>query len=48
MSRGTPQVAIRIDPELWQQAKQAAAAEGETISDVIRRYLIEYVNQHGS
>jgi len=47
MSKGTPQKAIRVDPELWHTAKQIAYRRHETISDVIRRALTEYVQKFG-
>jgi predicted transcriptional regulator len=47
MSTGTPQKAIRVDPELWEAAKQIAYRRDETISDVIRRSLTEYIQKFG-
>ncbi|WP_414706455.1 ribbon-helix-helix protein, CopG family [Rhodococcus pyridinivorans] len=45
MSKGTPQKAIRVDPELWETAKQIAYRRNETISEVIRRALTEYIHK---
>lgn len=45
MSKGTPQKAIRVDPELWEAAKQLASRRDKTISDVIRRSLTEYLQK---
>jgi hypothetical protein len=45
-SKGTPQKAIRVDPELWETAKQTTYRRDETISDVIRRSLQEYIRDH--
>lgn len=39
MSRGTTHRAIRIDAELWERVKAQAAAEGITVSDLIRQLL---------
>lgn len=39
----TPKHGVRIDDELWQAAKRAAADRGETVADVIRRALRDYV-----
>jgi hypothetical protein len=37
---------IRVAPELWEAAQAVAARNGETVSDIIRRALIEYVSKH--
>ncbi|MEJ1087061.1 hypothetical protein WDU99_01875 [Microbacterium sp. Mu-80] len=39
---------IRVPAKLWDEAKGAAAANDETISDVIRRALVEYVKENQS
>ena len=39
----TPIRAVRIDDDLWDRVKRAAARNGETASDVVRRGLEEYV-----
>ena len=36
---------FRIPNELWRAAKDAAAFNGETVTDVIRRELINYANE---
>ena len=35
--------AVRIDDGLWQQARERAAERGESVSQVIRRALEQYV-----
>lgn len=40
---GNPARAVRVEAELWEAAKEKAAARGETVSDVIRRALQRYV-----
>ena len=42
MPRGTTIRSIRVSDEIWDAAKEATELEGETISDVVRRALIEY------
>lgn len=43
MSPGvTPLRAVRVPDEIWVPAKEAAARNGEKLSEVIRRALIEY------
>lgn len=42
----TPLRNVRIDDELWAQAKAAARANRTTPSDVMRRALIRYVKTH--
>lgn len=41
-SKGTPKHTVRITPALWDAASEVAAENGETVSDVIRRALIDY------
>lgn len=43
MSRGTPLRNVRVPDELWDAAKSAADARGETVSAVILRALQRYV-----
>jgi hypothetical protein len=43
MSKGTPPRAIRIEDELWEQAKAVAVRRSDTISDVIRGALWSYI-----
>lgn len=39
----TPHRAVRVPDELWAAAKAATEARGETIAQVIRRALTDYV-----
>ncbi|GMA26175.1 hypothetical protein GCM10025864_39340 [Luteimicrobium album] len=41
--KGTALRNVRIPDEVWEPAKVAAAENGETVSDVVRRALVEYV-----
>lgn len=41
----TPNRTLRIDDELWKAARAAAEANGENISDVVRRALRRYVRR---
>jgi len=36
---------VRVPDELWEAARRVAADRGETITDVIRRALEEYVRR---
>lgn len=36
---------VRVPDELWAQAQERAAERGESLSDVIRRALQEYVGR---
>lgn len=45
VSKGTPHHAVRIEDDLWKEAKAVAALNGETLSDVIRDALRRYVEQ---
>jgi len=42
---GTPRRTIRVADDLWEQAAAKAAANGESVSDVIRRALLRYVRR---
>jgi predicted transcriptional regulator len=42
----TPQHTVRIDDELWDAAQRIAALRRETVSDVVRCALVEYVDKH--
>ncbi len=42
----TPIRSVRIDDATWQAAQAAAATNGDTMTDVIRRALSEYVTRH--
>lgn len=35
---------IRINDDIWKPAKAKAEDEGATISDVVRRGLVDYLN----
>ena len=39
----TPHRVVRIDDELWHAAQAKARDNGETVSEIIRRALREYV-----
>ena len=43
MSRGTTLRNVRIADEVWTSARERAEENGETVSDVVRRALVEYV-----
>lgn len=43
--KGTPRRTVRIEDETWDAAKVEAESRGETLSDVIRRALIDYVKE---
>jgi predicted HicB family RNase H-like nuclease len=43
VSKGTALRNVRVDDALWQAALAAAKARGESLSEVIRRKLSEYV-----
>jgi antitoxin component of RelBE/YafQ-DinJ toxin-antitoxin module len=45
MPETTPR-AIRIPDDLWENAKAATEANGDTVSDVVRRALERYVRAH--
>lgn len=45
MSKGTPNRAIRIDDELWENAKAVATRRGDTISEILRAALEDYVSE---
>lgn len=44
--RKTPQRTVGVDDELWQKAQRIARKRREKVSDVLRRALVEYVEQH--
>ena len=46
MSRGTTHRTVRIEDALWDAAKTAAKENGENVSDIIRKALQQYVDQH--
>lgn len=41
----TPIRTVRVDDELWAAALEAAARNGETVSEVVRRALVAYVRK---
>lgn len=45
MSRGTANRNVRVEDELWEEAKAVAKLKGETLSDVIRRALRKYIEE---
>ena len=44
-SKGTARHTIRITDELWEAAQAVAEERGESVSEVIRSALEEYVRQ---
>lgn len=38
---------IRVDDRLWTEAKRIATERRETLSAIIKRALVEYVERHG-
>jgi hypothetical protein len=43
---GTPPArAIRVPDDLWEAARKVAADDGETLPEVIRRFLVSYVRR---
>ncbi len=38
---------LRVDDDLWQEAKRIADDRRETLSAVMKRALVEYVEKHG-
>ena len=42
----TPMRAIRVPDELWKAAQEIARERGETLSDVIRDGLTQYVKRY--
>lgn len=41
----TPPRSVRVDDDLWRQAKAKAASEGRTVSDVVVAALRRYVRK---
>lgn len=41
-------VSVRMRTELYEAAKKAAESRGETLSVVVRRALIDYIEQYGT
>lgn len=44
----TPSRNVRVEDEIWDTAAAAAKANGENLSVVIRRALIQYVKENQS
>lgn len=42
----TPSRNVRVEDEIWETAAAAAKANGENLSVVIRRALIQYVKEN--
>lgn len=38
---------VRVDERLWDEAKRIAGERRETLSAIIKRALVEYVEKHG-
>jgi predicted transcriptional regulator len=38
---------IRVDDALWDEVKRIASERRETVSAIIKRALVEYVERHG-
>lgn len=45
MSKGTTHRTVRIEDGLWAAARQVADQRGESLSEIIRRALMEYVEK---
>jgi hypothetical protein len=45
MSKGTTHRTVRIEDGLWDKARELASQKGESLSEVIRRALVEYVEK---
>ena len=45
MSKGTTRRTVRIEDGLWEAAKELADKNGDNLSEVIRRALVEYVEK---
>lgn len=43
----TPLRAVRVPNELWDAAKAIARERGESLSDVLREALADYVRKYG-
>lgn len=44
----TPARSVRVGVDLWDAAKKTAAANGETVSDIINEALRRYVKGQGT
>ncbi len=43
----TPLRAIRVDDELWTEAQEVADRNGESLSEVLRQALRDYIKEAG-
>jgi antitoxin component of RelBE/YafQ-DinJ toxin-antitoxin module len=41
-----PLRSVRVEDSLWEAAKGAASENGDTISDIIRQALWQYIEDH--
>lgn len=48
MSEETPRRTVRIEDGLWSEAKDKAQQRGDTLSEVIRTGLTNYVNEEAA
>jgi len=46
MSKGTSHRTVRIDDELWDEAREIAKENGDNLSDIIRNGLRAYIITH--
>ena len=46
MSKGTPIITIRMNPEWRTQIERIAQEQGISMSDVIRNAIIQYIVEH--
>lgn len=47
MPPGTTLRNFRADDTLWQRARAVAASRGESLSDVLRKALEQYIKRYG-
>ena len=45
MTSKTPMHSFRVSHEIWNAAKAKAAAEGTTLTEVLRRFLVRYARR---
>lgn len=48
MSRGTPQITVRLPPELWERVGRAASAAGTDRGSLIRALLRWWLREPGA
>lgn len=46
MSKGTKARNVRVDDELWAEAKEIADERGDNLSEVIRQALRDYITKN--